>query len=124
MDHNVHQTTLDSRRVPGHLVIVIDGELDILTTASLRVRFAETLLSTTESVIIDLSGVLFCDASGLALLVGAQNRAQADGRTVVLAGPREGVSKLLRITGLDRAFTIHPTVDDARHDAGRHPVLT
>jgi anti-sigma B factor antagonist len=58
--------------------------------------------------------VSFCDASGLALLVGAQRRARLHGLTVILAAPPPKMSKLLRITGLDRAFTIHATLAAAR----------
>lgn len=123
MDHDSGQGTLVSRRVPGHAVLVLGGELDVVTTAALRVQIMKVLTGITEPVIVDLSGVTFCDASGLALLVGAQRRANLDGRTVVLAGPCPQVSKLLHITGLDRAFTIHPTLAAAQRDEGRHPAI-
>lgn len=104
------RTRLFSRRLPGHTVIAVRGELDIATTAALRDRILMVLAGTTVPVIIDLSAVSFCDASGLALLVGTQRRARLQGVSVALAAPRPVVSKLLRITGLDRAFVIHPTL--------------
>lgn len=114
----MHQTTsrvrLLSRTTGGHTVLTVNGELDIATTAALRDRIVGALKATTGPVIIDLSGVSFCDATGLALLVGARRRARLSGCTVVLAGPDRTVSKLLRITGLDRAFTIYPSVAAAR----------
>lgn len=113
MHHDTSRLRLFSRRTPGHIVLAIHGDLDIATTAGLRDQIAIVVEDTTVPVIIDLSGVSFCDASGLALLVGAQRRARRRGLTVALSGPRRNVSKLLRISGLDRAFTIYPTLATA-----------
>lgn len=110
MHHDTAHARLFSRRTPGHTILAVCGELDMMTTAALRNQIVAVLKDATAPVIIDLSGVSFCDASGLALLVGAQRRAKLHGLTVTLAGPRRNASKLLRITGLDRGFTIHPTV--------------
>lgn len=110
MHHTTARVRLFSRRLPGHTVIAVRGELDIATTAALRNRILTILADATTSVVIDLSAVTFCDASGLALLVGTQRRARLQGVAVALAAPRPIVSKLLRITGLDRAFVIHPTL--------------
>ncbi len=107
---NISGGRLISRRLHGHTVLAVAGELDIATTSRLRDQIVQALRDTNTPVIIDLSGVSFCDASGLAMLVGVQRRATLEGRTVVLAGPRRNVLKLLHITGLDRAFTIHPTL--------------
>jgi anti-sigma B factor antagonist len=123
MHHTTSSGRLFSRRMPGHTVLTVSGELDIATTAALRVQINKVLMDTTTPLIIDLSGVSFCDASGLALLVGAQRRARLDGRTVVLAGPRPNVYKLLHITGLDRAFTIHPTLVAAQLGARHHSAV-
>jgi anti-sigma B factor antagonist len=114
MRHTTVRVRLHTRRLPGHLVIAVCGELDLATTAALRGRMFTALNNTTKPVIIDLSGVSFCDASGLALLVGVHRRAKLHGLTVILAAPRPNVSKLLRITGLDRAFTVHPTLAGAQ----------
>ncbi|MDN3354300.1 STAS domain-containing protein [Actinomadura sp. DC4] len=109
--------------MPGHTVLAVGGELDIETTAALRLQIISILAATTTPVIFDLSGVSFCDASGLALLVGTQRRAKAEGRPVVLAAPRPNVRKLLHITGLDRTFNVHATLASAELGAGRHSVV-
>ncbi|MEV0407105.1 STAS domain-containing protein [Actinoallomurus sp. NPDC050550] len=111
MHHNTARARLFSRRLPGRTVIAVRGELDIATAAALRYRILTLLKDTTAPLVtIDLSGVSFCDASGLALLVGTQRRARLHGITINLAAPRPNVSKLLRITGLDQAFIIRPSV--------------
>lgn len=118
MHHDSSRVRLFSRLLPGHSVLAICGDLDVTTTAGLRDQIATVLESTTAPVIIDLSGVSLCDASGLALLVGARRRAKLYGLSVVLAGPRRTVHTLLRITGLDRAFTIYPTLATAERAPG------
>jgi anti-sigma B factor antagonist len=123
IDKTTTRGRLFSRRMAGHTVLSVAGDLDIATTAALRIEIAKVLSATTAPVIIDLSGVSFCDASGLALLVGTQRRARLDGRTVVLAGPRPNVLKLLHITGLDRAFSVHPTLAAAQLGAGHHSAV-
>ena len=114
MNDHTARARLFSSRPPGHTVIAVHGELDIATTPSLRDRMLTILKDTTTPVVIDLSHVPFCDAAGLALLVAVRRRALLHGLTVSLAAPRPNVAKLLRITGLDRAFAVHHTVDSAR----------
>lgn len=124
----MHSTTararLLSRRASDQTIIAIHGELDIATTAALRQRILTILASTAGPVIIDLSAVSFCDASGLALLVGTQRRAGLHGVPLTLAAPRPNVAKLLRVTGLDRVFAVHPTLAAARLGHPRVPLLT
>ncbi|WP_165958820.1 STAS domain-containing protein [Actinomadura sp. KC345] len=105
---------LRRERFGEHTVIAISGDLDIASTPALRERLNAALRDTGPLVVIDLSGVTFCDASGLALLVGARRRTLPKGVTVVLAGPRPQVNRLLRVTGLSRVFTVRPTVSAAR----------
>lgn len=113
MHHNTTRAGLFGRTIRGHTVLRISGELDIATAAVLRDRIAAVLDDTVLPVIIDLSRVSFCDASGLTMLITVQRRANARGRTVALAGPRPNVRKLLRITGLDQAFPIYSSLAQA-----------
>jgi hypothetical protein len=60
--------------------------------------------------VIDLSTVTFCDASGLAVLVGTSRRARLLGGVVRLAAPAPAVVATLRISGLLRQFPVFRTV--------------
>ncbi|MEV4109772.1 STAS domain-containing protein [Nonomuraea sp. NPDC049695] len=84
----------------------LSGELDMFTSPALRSRLLDILKSSTSLLILDLSEVSFCDASGLAVMVGIQQRARPMGITVALSSPRPFMSKLLRITGLDRSLPV------------------
>jgi len=98
---------------PACTIARLEGELDIATTPALREHLLSVFSPGMRLLIIDLSGVSFCDVSALAVLVGAQRRARGLGIAVRLAAPRPQVAKLLRVTGLDRYFTICATLDNA-----------
>jgi anti-anti-sigma factor len=98
---------------PAVTIAMLAGELDIATTPALRERLHSLFSPGVRLLIVDLSGVSFCDVSTLAVLVATQRRARRLGITVRLAGPRPQVARLLRITGLDQCFTLCAAVDDA-----------
>ena len=98
---------------PAYTIARLEGDLDIVTTPILRQRLLSVLGPGVRLLIIDLSGVSFCDVSALAVLIGTQRRARGQGITVRLAAPRPQLAKLLCVTGLDRHFTICATLDDA-----------
>jgi anti-anti-sigma factor len=98
---------------PACTIARLAGELDIATTPALRERLLSLLGPGVRLLIIDLSGVSFCDLAALAVLIATQHRASAQGIIVRLAAPRPQTAKLLRITGLGRSFTICATLDDA-----------
>lgn len=104
---------------PAFTIVRLAGDLDIATTRAVREQLLTAFSPGIRLLIVDLSGVSFCDASVLAALIGTQRRARELGIIVRLAAPRPQVAKLLRITGLDRSFTACATVDDAlRTQAG------
>jgi anti-anti-sigma factor len=119
MRHGTARVRLFCRRMPGHIVLVVHGELDVVTTAGLREQIAGILNEATVPVIVDLSSVSFCDASGLAMLIGAQRRARLRGLTVAISEPSREVSELLRFSGLDHALTIYPTLTAASRSLDR-----
>ncbi|GAA5068212.1 anti-sigma B factor antagonist [Thermocatellispora tengchongensis] len=82
--------------------VTLSGDIDVLTSAALRQDLLATLRYSHSMLVLDLSQVSFCDASGLAVLIGIQQRARAQGVTLVLAAPSPRVSRILHITGLDR----------------------
>ncbi|MFI7611132.1 anti-sigma factor antagonist [Nonomuraea terrae] len=85
-------------------IVHLSGEIDIFSSAALRRQLMSTLDYSTNLLIVDLSEVSFCDASGLAVLVGIQHRARPMGITVALTAPRPFMSRLLHMTGLDRGL--------------------
>jgi len=96
----------DRRTARGDTTVTLRGDLDIAAAPALRERLRDALETMTvpHVLTIDLSRVTFCDAAGLAVLVGAHRRARALGLAITIAGARPQVTKVFHTTGLDRAF--------------------
>ncbi|HEU5155824.1 MAG TPA: STAS domain-containing protein [Streptosporangiaceae bacterium] len=99
---------MPTRRRPGHTIVALHGDLDIAAAPALREHLTGVLSHSPRLLILDLSEVSFCDATGLAVLIGTQRRATGLGITLHLAAPNPQMTRLLRITGLDRVLTVHP----------------
>ncbi|MEU4226271.1 STAS domain-containing protein [Nonomuraea sp. NPDC026600] len=93
-------------RTSAETTVHLAGEIDIFTSKALRQSLMAALLTSTSTLVIDLSEVSFCDTVGLGILVGIQHRARAQGVTLVLAGPRPYMTSLLHLSGLDRTLPI------------------
>ena len=88
----------------GDQVVSVSGELDIVTAEQAYAYLSEVIEHAQAPVSVDLGGLAFCDASGLGVLARAANRARQAGRQLRLVSPRPSLVKIIRITGLDRAF--------------------
>jgi anti-sigma B factor antagonist len=67
-------------------------------------------------VVVDMTGVEFCDSTGMNVLLAALRRARERGGELVLAAPRPAVRKILQVTGLESVFTV---LDDPAAVAGQ-----
>ncbi len=103
---------VDEARQP-FVVVAVRGEVDIATAPKLREKLVELASQGAQQVVVDLEGVDFLDSTGLGVLIGGMKRLPGlDGDlTLVCTQPR--ILKVFEITGLNRAFTIHETVDAA-----------
>ena len=88
----------------GHQVVSVAGELDIATAEQAYSYISEVIDRRPAPVTVDLSGLTFCDASGLGALARIARHAREAGRQLMLASARPSLVKIIRITGLDRAF--------------------
>jgi anti-sigma B factor antagonist len=94
-------------------VLAVSGEVDIYTSPQLKAALTGPDVAGCSRVIIDLGGVGFIDSSGLGVIVGALRRAREAGVELMLVSAQPSFERILRITGLDAVFLLHPTVDDA-----------
>src|SRR5271166_1069161 len=98
---------------PGPCLITVSGELDYHTGPQLRVCLDEAPCK--SGLVLDLSGITYCDSTGVSVLVHAYRRTEAAGTMLALAGATPGVFRLLSLTALDRFFTSYDSVDAAIH---------
>jgi len=88
----------------GNQVISVVGELDIATTEQAYAYISEVIDSWPTPVSVDLSGLTFCDASGLGVLAKIARHARQAGRQLKLTSVRPPQLKIMRLTGLDGVF--------------------
>jgi anti-sigma B factor antagonist len=108
----VAEFRLSSERRGGSLIVVVGGELDIVTSRRLDEHLTRARRKDGR-IILDLSAVEFMDTSSLAVIVGHWKRLQAAGGTLALAGARYRYTKTLWITGLADRLPMYDTVDEA-----------
>jgi anti-sigma B factor antagonist len=85
----------------------LGGEIDLYTAPRLHGELV-AILSGDEpvQVVVDMSGIEFCDSTGMNVLLAAQRRAREQGGELELAAPRPAVRKVLQVTGLESVFTV------------------
>ncbi len=94
----------------GYQVIQMTGELDI-ATAEKAYAYISEVIDGLAPVTVDLSGLTFCDASGLGVLTRIARHARQAGRQLRLTSARPSLLKLMRLTGLDGVFPeLRPSV--------------
>jgi len=101
---------VSTRVTAGHAVMSIVGEIDLYTAPRLQAEFARLLENGPSRVVIDMSGVEFCDSTGMNVLLSALKRLRERGGGLEVAAPRPAVRKILQVTGLDSVFVVHDQV--------------
>jgi anti-sigma B factor antagonist len=93
-------------------VVVVDGELDVLTAPLLEQRVRDQLVAGPAHLILDLESVRFLGCSGLSCLLGARKLVQASGSQLHLCGLiTRGVERAVGISGLlGGLFSTYPTL--------------
>lgn len=99
----------------GNAIITrLTGELDVSVIVILREHMERIWdLPAKPFLILDLSGVEFCDSVGMHELIGILQRCEARGTRLLLGGVQGVMVRVLSITGLRNAFEAFTTVDDA-----------
>ncbi len=95
---------------PVTRAVTLSGGLDVATVAETRLRLHEEVDAGTGDLLVDVSGVLTVDATGLGLLLGLHRRAGRHGRRLVLRGVPAHLSRLLVMTRLHRVLVVEQPV--------------
>ena len=119
---------LTTTRTDDEVVVKIAGELDMATAPRLRDELLRLADEGVRLLTVDLSDMSFVDAAGIGVLARCLRRQRAGGGDLVLRSPRPTTTKVLALTGLDRAFAVedkagvrpaHPGCAAVRGQAGR-----
>ena len=106
-----------TRRVPGTLDVTVaactegeasvalDGELDVAHAPRVG-RMLRTLVESGCNASIDASAVSFIDATGVAALISARDRAAGVGRALVIVSASEPVLRMLELTAMGDLLSV------------------
>ena len=97
-------------------VVTPAGELDHHTADLLREPLDDCLEKGYARLVVDCSGLQFCDSTGLNVLLGARLKAEAAGGKVHLVAMQPVVARVFEITGAEAVFTVHDTLAAALAD--------
>jgi anti-sigma B factor antagonist len=90
---------------PGD-ILVLSGELDMATAPQLLAALERLTTEGVSRIVLELSGLQFCDSSGLSVFVQAHQALQAEGGALQLRHPSARLSALLATTSLDHELDI------------------
>lgn len=94
------------------VVVSLAGELDLYNAEAVRAVLLEECARRPERVVVDLSRVEFIDSTALGVLIEARMNLE-NRRAFLLASPAAETRRALEISGLDRHFGMHDTLDAA-----------
>ncbi|MER7480166.1 STAS domain-containing protein [Streptomyces sp. NPDC126510] len=89
-------------------VLHVAGDLDYDQAPVLRGRLDHLPLSPGHCLVLDLSGLSFCDSSGITALLAARQHALAADADIALAAVPANLLRVLTLVGLDQVFTLCP----------------
>jgi anti-sigma B factor antagonist len=93
-------------------VVHLIGDLDFRTAEVLRQVVDVRLAAGQVRLVFDCTELVFCDSSGLGVMVGAAKRANAQGGGVSLRAVPGHLRQVLILTGLAKVLRIDPTEQD------------
>ena len=101
----------------GHVVVALRGELDLVDAAAVAAAL-KAVAAREPRIIVDLSGLEFIDASGVAALSRVRRHARDAGGDVLLAAPQRMVRRVLSIIWEGDGLAVHASVAEAAASAG------
>ena len=108
---------LGSGESGGHAVVALYGELDLVDAAAVAAAL-RAVAAREPRIIVDLAGLEFIDASGIAALSRGRRHARNAGGDLLLAAPQRLVRRVLAIIWEGGGFAVHASVAEAAASAG------
>ena len=93
-------------------VVHLAGELDLYNAHLVRSALFGAADERPERLVVDLADVRFVDSTALGVLIEARTKL-ANRQAFMLASPGVETRRALEVSGLDRHFSVHDSVDDA-----------
>ncbi|MFE6335164.1 STAS domain-containing protein [Streptomyces sp. NPDC057806] len=106
--------TLTTAHTDGNVaVLCVSGEIDIQTAPALRKEALDVIANGCPHLILDLTGVTFCDSSGFNALIGIMRCAMAATGSLALAAVPDRLMRMLDLTGVSTVMPTYPSTSHA-----------
>ncbi|MEU8569077.1 STAS domain-containing protein [Streptomyces pathocidini] len=109
----------------GWAVLQVSGEMDLVTSPSVRQHVHDAVADGRRRIVMDLSEVRFCDSSGVGVLIAARRLLRSCQGRLRLILPARGaedgshVNRVLSALGVRRLFEVYPDVSSAVDEEAR-----
>jgi anti-sigma B factor antagonist len=100
------QLGISMRRVGGATLVVVTGELDILTAPKLATRLNDLIRRGRGNIVIDLSEAGFIDSLGLHALLNLQRRLSRRSRSLAVICGDGPVRRAIELARLENALGV------------------
>ncbi|GGT87431.1 anti-sigma factor antagonist [Streptomyces sp. QHH-9511] len=106
-------------------VLHVRGELDLVSSPTVRRRVHDAVAGGRHDVVLDLAGVDFCDSSGVGVLIASRRLMRSCGGRLRLVLPARGalegshVNRVLAALGVRRLFDVYADAADAVDERAR-----
>jgi anti-sigma B factor antagonist len=92
----------------------VDGEIDASNATMVGIRLRALVANHAFGLVVDLTATTYIDSAGINMLfvLGDELRARQQQLRLVV-GPTTPIARMLAVTGLDRTYPAHATIDDA-----------
>jgi anti-sigma B factor antagonist len=89
-----------------HVLINIDGEVDIFTYKQLKETLYKVVDKYGKDMVMDCSKLNYIDSTGLGVFVAVLKKVKQIGREITIVNIKDNILKLFLITNLDSLFNI------------------
>ncbi len=105
---------VQEERLDSTLILALDGEFDAASVGEVAVKLRRLVENQTKKLVVDLGDVTYLDSAGINLVfaIGGELSARQQQLHLVVV-PGSPIERTLEIVGVDRAFPVHATRDEA-----------
>jgi anti-sigma B factor antagonist len=96
----------------GITKVILEGRLDVENSPAVDLRM-NAIAGARKSILVDLQNVSFLGSMGLRALVAPALALQGRGGKMVLFGPNELVTKVLKVSGIETMIPVHHELQSA-----------
>lgn len=106
---------------PQTTVVALPAEIDAATTGLVEAALAGALASRPAVLIADATQTVFCDSSGISVLVRAHHQAAAAGAQLRMVITTTPVRRIFHLIGADQVLSVYPSLAAAQADGSPQP---